>query len=74
MVYLKAFGMFALLALVAPLAVVAIVVFGIYFILAFCAMIGVMFLCWAFGVPIAIKQNGTKIGYYRWFTFYPDRR
>jgi len=27
-------------------------------------------IAWVCGAPIAVKQDGVKIGYVRWFTFY----
>jgi hypothetical protein len=54
------------------LGAVALVFF--YLVWIFWFLFGVLVigaLTWACGTKITITQSGKKIGYYRWFTFYP---
>lgn len=57
--------------LVIGLAVAFIIFFGVWFLIAIAAMVGIFGVAWLAGVPITISQNGEKIGYIRWTKFYP---
>lgn len=58
------------LVLFAVAAVAFLVFFGMWFLMALAAMVVLFGIAWLVGVPITIKQDGTKIGYIRWTRFY----
>lgn len=60
-------------ALVMIIAVTLLVLtFGVYVIMFVGIMLFAFVLVWATGFKITISEGDKKVGYIRWFTFYPE--
>ena len=57
--------------IVGILALILAVAFGGVIIGLLGLMLAFFVIVWALGVPISINVGKEKIGYVRWFTFYP---
>jgi len=68
---LKTFGNFLALLALAIITGVFVFFFAFWIFTFFLGILGLIFLAWAIGAPITIKERGIKTGYVRWFTFYP---
>lgn len=61
------------LVVFAVIGVILITMFFSFIVIAAGAFIGIFLAAWALGIPITVKVDGQKIGYYRWGTFHPTR-